>query len=54
VVRRAVWVDAPAMRASLLAYFREGGSGVSGKYLDAIEEAAGNDSCCGPSSKESK
>jgi hypothetical protein len=40
VVRRAVWVDAPATGDSLLNYFRNGGSGTSEIYLDAIEEAA--------------
>jgi len=43
VVRRAVWVDAPATGESLLYYFRNGGSGASGQYLDAVEEAAKHD-----------
>lgn len=43
VVRRAVWVDAPLTGASLRDYFRRGGSGVSAKYLDAVEEAADHD-----------
>ena len=43
VVRRAVWVDAPATGESLLAYFRNGGSGTSDKYLDAVEDAARKD-----------
>ena len=43
VVRRAVWVDAPATGESLLNYFHNGGSGTSDKYLDAVEEAAKHD-----------
>jgi len=43
VVRRAVWVDAPATGEGLLKYFHNGGSGVSDKYLDAAEEAAKHD-----------
>ena len=43
VVRRAVWLDAPATGESLLHYFRNGGSGVSGKYLDTVEAAAQHD-----------
>jgi phosphoribulokinase len=43
VVRRAVWVDAPATGESLLNYFRNGGSGTSDKYLDTVEEAAKHD-----------
>lgn len=43
VVRRAVWLDAPATGEVLLQYYRKGGSGVSGKYLDAVEEAAKHD-----------
>ena len=43
VVRRAVWVDAPATGADLRDYFRKGGSGISEKYLDAVEEAAKHD-----------
>jgi len=43
VVRRAVWLDAPATEESLLNYFRNGGSGTSVKYLDAVEEAAKHD-----------
>ena len=42
-MRRAVWVDAPATGESLLNYFRNGGSGTSDKYLDAVEEAAKHD-----------
>jgi hypothetical protein len=44
VVRRAVWVDAPLTGTGLRDYFRNGGSGVSEKYLDAVEEAAAHDS----------
>ena len=43
VVRRAVWMDAPATGESLLTYFRNGGSGTSDKYLDAVEDAASHD-----------
>lgn len=43
VVRRAAWPDAPATGASLRAYFRQGGSGISGKYLDAVDAADRND-----------
>ncbi|MES2469957.1 MAG: antitoxin VapB family protein [Verrucomicrobiota bacterium] len=43
VVRRAIWLDAPATGETLLQYYRKGGSGVSGKYLDAVEEAAKQD-----------
>ena len=43
VVRRAIWLDAPATGEALLQYYRKGGSGVSGKYLDAVEEAAKHD-----------
>ena len=43
VVRRAIWLDAPATGEALLQYFRKRGSGVSGKYLDAVEEAAKHD-----------
>ena len=39
VVRRAVWVDAPATGEGLLQYFHNGGSGISDKYLNAVEEA---------------
>jgi hypothetical protein len=37
VVRRAVWVDAPATGETLINYFRNGGSGVSDKYLNSID-----------------
>ncbi len=40
VVRRAVFADAPPTGESLLAYLAAGGSGVSDRYLDSIEEAA--------------
>jgi hypothetical protein len=43
VVRRGVWVDAPATGESLRSYFRNGGSGVSAKYLDSVEEASRHD-----------
>ncbi|MFN0125471.1 MAG: antitoxin VapB family protein [Verrucomicrobiales bacterium] len=43
VVRRAEITDAPLTGASLLAYLASGGSGVSGRYLDAAEEAAKHD-----------
>ncbi len=43
VVRRAVWVDVPATGAGLREYFRGGGSGVSAKYLDSVEEAVKHD-----------
>ncbi len=43
VVRRAIWLDAPATGEVLLQYYRNGGSGVSGKYLDSVEEATRHD-----------
>ena len=43
VVRRAVWVDAPATGASLHEFYQKGGSGISAKYLEAVEEAAAHD-----------
>jgi len=43
VVRRAVFKESAPSGSDLLTYFREGGSGVSGAYLDAIERAAEND-----------
>jgi hypothetical protein len=43
VVRRANISDAPLTGASLLAYLASGGSGVSARYLDAVEEAAKHD-----------
>ncbi len=44
VVRRAVLVDAPLNGQMLRGYFQNGGSGVSEKYLDSVEEAAKHDS----------
>lgn len=43
VVRRAEFANAPATGASLLAYYRDGGSGVSELYLATAEEAAKHD-----------
>ena len=43
VVRRAVWLDAPATSQSLRDYFHNGGSGISTKYLDTVEEVAKHD-----------
>ena len=43
VVRRAVWVDAPVTDAALREHCRKGGSSVSDRYLDAVEQAAGHD-----------
>ena len=43
VIRRARFPDAPLTGASLLAYLTSGGSGVSDRYLDAVEEAASHD-----------
>ncbi len=43
VVRRAVWEDSPATGVGLQEYFRNGGSGISVKYLDAVEAAATHD-----------
>jgi hypothetical protein len=43
VVRRAEFADAPLTGANLLAYLASGGSGVSERYLDAVEEAAKHD-----------
>ena len=43
VVRRAVVVEAPVTGATLRKYFKKGGSGISEKYLDAVEEAAKSD-----------
>lgn len=43
VVRRAVWVDAPLTGAVLREYYRNGGSGISEKYLDTVEVAAKHD-----------
>jgi predicted nucleic acid-binding protein len=41
VVRRAEFANAPATGASLLAYYRDGGSGVSELYLAATALAHG-------------
>ena len=43
VVRRARFEESPATGATLRRYFREGGSGVSDHYLDAVEAAEKND-----------
>lgn len=43
VVRRATIPDAPLTGGSLLTYLTSGGSGVSARYLDAVEEAAKHD-----------
>ena len=43
VVRRAVLVEAPLTGAALWEFFQKGGSRVSEKYLDAVEEAAKHD-----------
>ena len=43
VVRRASFSDAPLTGADLRNYLRSGGSGVSERYLDAVEEAAKQD-----------
>lgn len=43
VVRRARFEDSVATGASLHRYFREGGSGVSEHYLDAVDAAEKND-----------
>lgn len=43
VVRRAVLAEAPLTGAALREYFRNGGSGISEKYLHAVEDAAKHD-----------
>lgn len=43
VVRRAAFTDAPLSGAKLQTYLRTGGSGVSERYLSAVEEAAKHD-----------
>ena len=43
VVRRATFVEAPATGEALQRYFLGGGSGVSLKYLDGVEEALRHD-----------
>ena len=40
VLRRAVWLDAPATGESLLHYFRSGGSGVNDEYLNTLKDAS--------------
>ena len=44
VVRRAVLTDIPLTGSRLREYLKTGGSGISEKYLDAVEEAANHDS----------
>jgi hypothetical protein len=43
VVRRAAFADAPLTGENLRAYLRSGGSGISERYLDAVEKAAAHD-----------
>lgn len=43
VVRRASISDAPLTGAGLLAYLTSGGSGVSARYLNAVETASQHD-----------
>ncbi len=43
VVRRASFPNAPLTGLTLEKHLRSGGSGVSERYLDAIEKAAGYD-----------
>lgn len=43
VVRRAVWVNPPLTGATLRDYLRNGGCGISEKYLEAVESAAAHD-----------
>ena len=43
VVRRARFEESPATGATLRQYFRDGGSGVSELYLEAVEAAEKND-----------
>lgn len=43
VVRRATFADSPPRGADLLKCFREGGSGISHAYLNAVEKAAQKD-----------
>jgi hypothetical protein len=44
VVRRATFEQSPVTGASLREYFRSDGSGVSAGYLDAVDDAAKQDS----------
>ena len=43
VVRRAAFADSVVTGNGLRDYFRKGGSGVSERYLKAVEAAANND-----------
>lgn len=43
VVRRAVLVESPMTGGKLREYLATGGSGVSKRYLDAVDEAAKHD-----------
>jgi hypothetical protein len=43
VVRRAILVDIPLTGSTLREYLQNGGSGVSDKYLDAVESATNHD-----------
>ncbi len=43
VVRRASFSDAPLTGRDLRNYLRAGGSGISERYLEAVEEAAKHD-----------
>lgn len=43
VVRRAEFSDAPPTGQKLLDYLKSGGSGVSDRYLNAVEEATRHD-----------
>jgi len=43
VVRRAILTDAPLTGRMLRDYLEKGGSGISEKYLEAVEEAANYD-----------
>lgn len=43
VVRRATFADAPLTGGNLRTYLRSGGSGISERYLDAVEEATRHD-----------
>ena len=43
VVRRAEFTHAPLTGENLRAYLRSGGSGISDRYLNAVEKAAKHD-----------
>jgi len=43
VVRRAAFAETPLTGTNLRAYYRSGGSGVSERCLDAVEEASKHD-----------